>query len=41
MMTEILNSIPFVLSLSKDIPRQLPHCDKFSANGSIKGRLFS
>jgi len=41
-MSEILNSIPFVLSLSKDIHRQQqPHFDKLSANGSIKGRLFS
>ena len=41
MMSEILNSIPFVLSRSKDIQRQQPHFDKLSANGSIKGRLFS
>ncbi len=41
MMAEILNSIPFVLSLSKDIHRQRPHFDRLSANGYSKGMLFS
>tara|TARA_R110000850_G_scaffold9532_1_gene35030 strand:- start:44 stop:169 length:126 start_codon:yes stop_codon:yes gene_type:complete len=41
MITENLNTIPFVLSLSKDIHRQQPHFDKLRTNGSSKGRLFS
>jgi hypothetical protein len=41
MMTEILLSTPFVLSLSKGIHRQQPHFDKLRANDSNQGILLS
>jgi len=36
-MSETMQPLPFVLSLSKDGIEQHPHFDRLEANGSIQG----